>query len=482
MRFENYKLLRHLCQLASEIRPLLLKTENGLLKKMKLITKTIREAMKTPGFSLLYMTGVAFTIAFTIIYGMLLYSQLGPVYPEYDRSSTMYVQTMVITDGNNRSSGSLGRNFIDEFLRDKIKSADKMTASICWSSMYPMVQTDGHGPEFHAEVRYVEPSFFDFYRYEFKEGKPFSQEDFDSALEVADISESIAKRLFGSLEEAIGKDISINHVNYRIRGVFREGSALNVDSYGEIFLPYSLRSGSNGYNDGLRRYLGSLKVTFKAKDGQENSLRDELRDICRRINAMDTTQQTFYLPGVMSHTEHVLTDTNVEWGWDGDDNERFQIKESSSSLQMWKPFLIALLVVLVIPALNISGLIGARMDRMASELGVRRCFGANRRKLMGMVLTENFLLTLCGGIFGLIVAWLISIFAGNFLLQLTPLAYESGFTFGKEASFITGETAFAPLLFIFALSLCLILNLFSAWIPARRALRNQITESLNSKR
>ena len=40
---------------------------------MNLIKKSIREAIKTPGFSLLYMAGVAFTVAFTIIYGMLLY-------------------------------------------------------------------------------------------------------------------------------------------------------------------------------------------------------------------------------------------------------------------------------------------------------------------------------------------------------------------------------------------------------------------------
>ncbi|MDE6380141.1 MAG: ABC transporter permease [Muribaculaceae bacterium] len=449
---------------------------------MKLIRKTIKEALKTPGFSLLYMAGVAFTVAFTIIYGMLLYSQLGPVYPEYDRSSTIYVKTMVVTNGNNRSSGSLGRNFIDEFLRDKIKSADKMTASVNWLSGYPMVQTDGHGPEFHAEVRYVEPSFFDFYHYEFKSGKPFSQEDFDSGMEVADISERIATRLFGSPEEAVGKDISINHENYRIRGVFREGSALNVDSYGEVFMPYSLTSSSHGYNEGSRRYLGRLRATFKVKEGKEEAFRDELRDICRRINAMDTTQEVFYLPGVMSHAEHVLTDTNVEWGWDGSEEDQFKIKEASTVFQLWKPFLIALLVVLVIPALNISGLIGARMDRMASELGVRRCFGANRRRLMEMVLTENLVLTLVGGVVGLIAAWLISVFAGDFLLQLTPLAYEQGFRFGNNASFITAESAFAPLLFLFALCICIVLNLISAWIPARRALHAQITESINTKR
>ncbi len=449
---------------------------------MKLIKKALQEAMKTPGFSLLYMAGVAFTVAFTIIYGMLLYSQLGPVYPEYDRNSTVYVQTMVNTNDNNRSSGYIGRDFLEQFMRDKLKSADSMTAMILTNWNYPMVQTNGHGPEFHVEVRYVEPSFFKFYKYIFEAGKPFSQADFDSELSVADISEYVAKRLFGSAEEAIGKDISIDNVDYRIRGVFREGSALNVDSYGEVFLPYSLVAKLDYKMSPQQRYSGGLRVGIKVKPGKEEELRDELRDICRRINAMDTTGWQFHLPGVMSHAEHILTDNDINWDWDSDDEETFKIREASSSLQLWKPFLIALLVVLVIPALNISGLIGARMDRMASELGVRRCFGANRRKLMGMVLSENLVLTLLGGILGLIAAWLISLFAGNFLLQLTPLAYSSGFSSGNNASFITGETAFAPLLFLFTLVICIVLNLISAWIPAHRALHNQITESLNTKR
>ncbi len=219
---------------------------------MKLIKKTLQEAMKTPGFSLLYMAGVAFTVAFTIIYGMLLYSQLGPVYPEYNRNSTVYVNKVVLTKEYNRNSNYLGRPFVEEFLRDKLKSAEMMTTIAAFNLGYPMVQTDGHGPEFHVETRMVEPNFFKFYSYEFKAGKPFSQEDFDSALNVADISETVAKRLFGSAEEAVGKEISIDHVNYKIRGVFKEGSALNIDSSGEVFLPYSLRFSPAGFEAGIK--------------------------------------------------------------------------------------------------------------------------------------------------------------------------------------------------------------------------------------
>ncbi len=447
---------------------------------MKLIKKTLQEAMKTPGFSLLYVVGVAFTVAFTIIYGMLLYSQLGPVYPEYDRNSTVYLETIVVKGERRTSSGSMSQKFIDEYLRNNLKSAETLATTVAWSIGYTMVQPEDNTPEFHAEVRSIDPSFFDIYKYEFKEGKPFSQEDFDSAIPVANITEGIAKRLYGSAEEAVGKEISIDHIKYRIRGVFREGSALNVDSYGEIFIPYSLNIKRENGQEGMLSYLGPLRTIIKVKPGKQDELRDELRDLCQRINAMDTTEWTFYFPGVASHAEHILTDTNVYFGNpDGDD---FQVKEAASPLTLWKPFLIALMVVLIIPALNISGLIGARMDRIGAELGVRRCFGANRRKLMGMVLTENLILTLIGGIIGLLAAWLISAFAGSFLLQFTPLAYDSDYNFGQNAQVITAETAFAPVLFIATLAICVILNLISAWIPAHRALRNQITDSLNSKR
>ena len=47
---------------------------------------------------------------------------------------------------------------------------------------------------------------------------------------------------------------------------------------------------------------------------------------------------------------------------------------------------------------------------------------------------------------------------------------------------ISTEMMFAPLVFIAALLLCLVLNLLSAYIPVRLSLRRPIISSLNSKR
>ena len=69
-----------------------------------------------------------------------------------------------------------------------------------------------------------------------------------------------------------------------------------------------------------------------------------------------------------------------------------------------KPLLITLLVLLIIPAINISGMIGGQMDRRLAEIGVRRSFGATRGHLTRQVMFENLILTLFGGIIGFAIA------------------------------------------------------------------------------
>lgn len=442
---------------------------------MSIIKRAFQEAKKTPGFSLLYVCGVAFTIAFTLVYGFILYGQLGPIYPEYDRESTYYLEQIIFKHSNYTSIQGIGDPFIDQFLRDSLKSVEKLTVIAQYNPGYPMVQTNRKGSEFHVERRMTEPSFFDFYKYEFIAGRPFSQDEFDAGDQVAVISDKVANRLYQNPENAIDKKISIDHSKYRITGVFREGSALNVDSYGEVFIPYDMTT-LNG-REWHEKYGGTLKVIFKVKNGKEDLLRKELDEISQRINSVDTTAAKFIIPYVPSHAEHILAD-KYQYSHDQDN---YQVA-AKSPWKLSKPYLIGLFVILIIPALNITGLIGARMDRIRADIGIRRCFGATRKRLIWMVLSDNLILTLAGGILGLLVAWIIAIFAGDILLQFMPLGYDKGMSYGGNAPIVTDEMAFAPVLFLLTLLICVILNLLSAWIPTQKAINSQITNSLNSKR
>lgn len=101
---------------------------------------------------------------------------------------------------------------------------------------------------------------------------------------------------------------------------------------------------------------------------------------------------------------------------------------------------------------------------------------------MTLVLNENLILTTIGGIFGMITAWIMVVCAGDRLLKFMPLELDWGTSINSSASIVTGEMAFAPLLFVAVFIICLVLNAISAWIPARITMHRQITESINSKR
>ena len=112
-------------------------------------------------------------------------------------------------------------------------------------------------------------------------------------------------------------------------------------------------------------------------------------------------------------------------------------------------------------------------------MGVRKSFGATRSSLLKQVIWENLLLTILGGIVGIVLCWLI-IFGFKDILFT---AYAGGGEILKNEDIsITAEMIFAPAIFIFSFVCCVVLNLMSAYIPAKRALRRPVVEMLNVKK
>ena len=104
------------------------------------------------------------------------------------------------------------------------------------------------------------------------------------------------------------------------------------------------------------------------------------------------------------------------------------------------------------------------MKKRYSELGVRRSFGATHRQLITQVLTENLLLSVLGGMVGLLFSYV-----GLFVLRGWLL---------KGAKTLYADMLVSWWVFAVAFLFCLLLNLLSAYIPAYRASRKHITDAL----
>ena len=142
-----------------------------------------------------------------------------------------------------------------------------------------------------------------------------------------------------------------------------------------------------------------------------------------------------------------------------------------------KEKLIVFLVLLIVPALNLSGMISSRMDMRSAELGIRKSFGATRGVLLRQVLWENLLLTLVGGVLGLALTWIFINATSDWLFSIFD-------TFPEEIPggiSVTTDMFFAPVVFIFSFIVCVVLNLLSGFIPAWRSLKHPIVSSLKEK-
>lgn len=421
-------------------------------------------------FSTLYIAGTGLAIAMTVVMAVVYYVKLAPVYPEVNRANTLYLTSASFHSDKEKMTYQSGLSYqaLQEWMYP-LKNVVEVSAIVDYGMETPAyIQPADLSGDFSVALKLVDPAFFRIYSFRFLEGNPFTDSDLASAIHTAVISDDLARRLFGTTKDVVGRSFSLDYVNYRVCGVVRSASYLTPQSYAQVYLPYSVAEDYKIPATGQFPYCGNFSVTFLVKDeAQADALRAEIGDLTRRLNLQNKDQWQLEL--WKQPTSHWLS--------------VFQSYPSDASFSPWKTagyLIVVVLVLLLVPALNLSGLIASRMESRLPEMGVRKSFGAGRSVLLSQVMWENFFLTLAGGLLGLILAW-ITVYLGRewifVLLDQWPEAVPQGVD-----AYVSGEMLFAPAVFVIAFLLCLLLNLLSALLPAWMSLRKPIVYSLYEKR
>lgn len=419
-------------------------------------------------FSMLYIVGTGLAIAMTVIVAVVYYVKLAPIYPEENRKNTLYLTHVSFkSEQESRTyQSALSYRALQEWIYP-LKNVVAVSARFSNAMDYYIQPADRSG-DFRPALKLVDPAFFRIYALQFLEGHPFTEADLASGIHTAVISDDLARRLFGATEGVVGRSFSMDYVNYHVCGVVRGASFLTRQSYAQVYVPYSIES---NYKDPVVSsfpYCGLFNVTFLVKDNaQAKALRAEIKDLTRRVNAQYKGQWQMEL--WEQPTSHALS--------------VFKEYPADTSFSSWKVagrMMLWILVLLVVPSLNLNGLIASRMESRLPEMGVRKSFGASRSALLSQVMWENFFLTLVGGLLGLLVAWIMLYVGRGWIFMLFdswPMDIPEGANL-----YVSGEMLFAPVVFLIAFLLCLVLNLLSALWPAWMSLRKPIVYSLYEKR
>lgn len=136
--------------------------------------------------------------------------------------------------------------------------------------------------------------------------------------------------------------------------------------------------------------------------------------------------------------------------------------------------IVIFVILLIVPAINLSSMTQSRLRQRVAEIGVRRAFGSTRMSVMGQIIAENFVVTLLAGIVGLLLSVAFA-YLGNTVL----FAQEYSQTLSPpsvDASILLHASTFG-----WALLFCFVLNLMSSGIPAWKASRIGIVNALGGR-
>lgn len=419
----------------------------------------LRQALATmreePLYSAMYIAGTALAIAFTMIIAEIYYVKVADIAPEVNRSKTYYLPFM----GKNSDEGTAEIISPDVFrdLFQKMQTPECVTGVVnLWASALPYMKLADGIHDCAVKVRMTEPGYFDFYRYRFIEGSPFTQDDFDSRRRVCVVTEEVMKKLNGS------DSLILDNRPYRICGVVETPSALTEWASTDIIVPWTAE-GLFARHHVMYEDM-PVDVFFAVKASRRKAFMQELREVQARYNAMHPSDPVDIFSELKSHYAMVWRDLNF----------LFDVYDGS----IWWYVAAAILLLLFVPALNLSSMVASRMERRLPEMAVRKAFGAKRRTLLAQVIMENFVLTLIGGLVGLCLAWAALYGWRDWVFY----AFSEDPTLMDAVPVLKGEMLFGPAVFGIALLVCCVLNVLAATVPAWLSLRKPIVESMMIKK
>jgi putative ABC transport system permease protein len=403
---------------------------------------------ENPLVSIISILGTALSISMILVLVLVFQIRTAGFSPESNRNRMMYLlgtDAVAASGGTNRSSMSV------EVAKECIYSLPSPEAVTVYAMRSKAISLPGRTMYKEYQIKYTDVGFWKVFDFRFLQGAPFTDSDFQSGIARAVITEKAAGELFGT-GDVIGKTILIDFKTYTLTGVVKNVSKVSEQAFADVWIPYTTNPQllTTRYHEGISGPFAAILLARTTSDFE--TIRHELTQRVDSYNAGKVDEHLEFK--TQPHTQ-----LDISMG-----TRPFRKVEMSDYLAKTGALL---LFLLLIPALNLTGVIQSSVQKRSSEIGLRKAFGATRGKLMMQILYENLVITLIGGIIGIGLAFLF-LFIGR------------GFLFSYEAAF-TVEMLFKPGLFAAAFLLCLLLNVLSSGIPALQISRQQIVNTLKEE-
>lgn len=424
------------------------------------LKETIYNLRRQPVMTSVSIIGTALAIALVMIVVMMDQVKVAPIAPENNRDRWLVNSCFSITNtkwqGVGGSNGAMSYKTASE-VADRMKIPECVTIYNGWGGQKAL-QVPGGMPVL-ADSRSVDANFWKVMNFTFVDGKPFDQADFEAGRSIAVITESVSRKLFGTIE-ATGREVMVDRAPYTVGGVVRDVTTLAKNAYAQIWMPITSTDDKIGsWGSGI---MGSMSMIMLAKTKDDMpAIHDEFDRLMNAYFAPLKDDGWVYV----SRTRPFDQETDAYTQSSNNDPDMASVYR-----QMYITFAILLLV----PAINLSSMTHSRLRRQQNVIGIKRAYGATKTDIMMSLFTENMLITLVAGLLGLVITVIFAMFAADTL-------FRPSFDNSLGAASVDLDMLLKWSTFGMALLFCFILNVASAGLPAFQASRTNIVNALNKK-
>ena len=411
-----------------------------------IIKQAINQIRQQPFFSILSILGTAVSIAFAMLVVINYDIHIGDITPESNRSKMVFSgegYSYMTKDHSNANSGMSYHTA--KMIFNNVKGASIISYQRKGTKLYCGINKDKGESHF---CKYVDTAFWQMYNLKFLAGKPFSKGDFEARANVVVINEHIARECYGSAEKAIGKTFFCDFTPMKIVGVVDNVSSFFNFAYSELWMPLDPTTKAS---DPLSGNVTAMALCAPGVSPSElnDQLNVSLRNYNRTLNGY-----TFELKDMCPLTKYQFFKGHVN---------------TTAIL-----FLIGIML-LVVPAINISGLVSSQMHDQMSELAIRRCYGARRWQLIMRFINENFILTFIGTILGIIISYTMLFFIKGWLL------FSDTSLLNYADCNISTSMILRPVILLWVVVIAILFNFISVFIPVWIATHRNIISTLKGE-
>ena len=337
-------------------------------------------------FTFISLFGITLTLVVLVVATAILDDVFAAKAPESRFDRVLVIYRISLKGPHVSSSARPGYGFVHDWV-STLPGAERV--SIFSQPEEAAVYTGGG--RIDTYVKRTDANYWQILDFRFLEGRAFSADEEERGALVAVITSEMREKLFGG-GNAVGRTVDVDGSRFRIIGVVPSVPITRAAAYGEVWVPVTAAKSSDYRHQFLGGYNGI--VLARSKD-----------DLPRLRDAFATRVPTIPLPDPKSFK---TLEAALQTPFESYASELFAgpLARFRDNATTYMRVLLAVLAVLFmsLPALNLITLNLSRILERASEIGVRKAFGAPRRSLIGQFVLENVVLTLLGGLCAFLLA------------------------------------------------------------------------------